>query len=82
LPGVNRVLRRMRRLDEAYNVNRAVLRRMLQTQQDVLSRIWPLIIVLVVIVGMLKFLTIIPTWLLVVTLIAGAVWVVRAWWLP
>jgi hypothetical protein len=72
----------MRPLDEAYNVNRAVLRRMLQTQQDVLSRIWPLIIVLVVIVGMLKFLTIIPTWLLVVTLIAGAVWVVRAWWLP
>jgi uncharacterized membrane protein len=82
LPGVNRFLRRMRPLDEAYNVNRAVLRRMLQTQQDVLSRIWPLIIVLVVIVGMLKFLTIIPTWLLVVTLIAGAVWVVRAWWLP
>ena len=55
---------------------------MLQTQQDVVSRIKPLIIVLVVIVGMLKFLNVIPTWLLVVTLIAGAIWVVRAWWLP
>jgi hypothetical protein len=55
---------------------------MLQTQQDVLSRIWPLIIFLVVIVAMLKLLSIIPTWLLVLALIGGAVWVVRAWWVP
>ena len=53
---------------------------MLQTRQDILSRVWPLIVLAIVIVVMLKALTLIPTWLWVAVLVAGSVWVVRSWW--
>jgi hypothetical protein len=54
---------------------------MLQTQDEILSRVWPLVAFVVLILLMLKGLSLIPAWLALVVLVAGSIWVVRVWWL-